>query len=105
VYEAFIHLLALKCSQETRNMKIQRMNYPEYHSLFSGAGEFEVSVKFKGDSFMPSRRATAAEIMQLFDVETGAFRTAMTFDEHLYEIYKYNIDPIKNKITLSVRTP
>lgn len=103
--EAFIHLLGFKCSKDTRNMKIERMNYPEYLSLFSDAGEFEVSVEFKGDGFMPSRRATAAEIMQLLDVETGAFRTAMTFDEHLYEIYKYNIDPIKSKITLSVRAP
>lgn len=83
--------------------KTQHMNYPEYLSLFSNAGEFEVAVKFKGDGFVPSRRATAGEIMHLLGLEAGKFRTAMTFDDHLCEIYKYRIDPVKNKVTLSVQ--
>lgn len=27
----------------------------------------------------------------------------MTFDEHLYEVYKYEIDPIRMKLTIKVR--
>lgn len=79
------------------------MNVPEYLLLFSGSGEFSVEVKFKGDGFVPPRSATVLEIARLVNPETGGFHTAMTFDEHLFEVYKYEIDPIKKKLIIKAR--
>lgn len=79
------------------------MEVPEYLCLFSGNGEFSVEVKFKGEGFVPLRKATAQEITKLINSETGAFHVAMTFDEHLFEVYKYEIDPAKKKLIIRVR--
>lgn len=79
------------------------MEVPEYFCLFSGEGEFSVEVKFKGDGFVAPRQATAQEIANLMNSETGGFHTAMTFDEHLFEVYKYEIDPIRKKLVIRAR--
>lgn len=79
------------------------MNVPEYLLLFSGSGEFSVEVKFKGDGFVPPRSATVQEITRLVNPETGGLYTAMTFDDHLFEVYKYEIDPIKKKLIIKAR--
>lgn len=79
------------------------MEVPEYLCLFSGEGEFSVEVKFKDERSVGSRKATAQEITQLVNSETGAFHVAMTFDDHLFEIQKYEIDLVKKKLVISVR--
>lgn len=79
------------------------MSAPEYFSLFSESGEFSVEVRFKGEGFVASRSATAHDISQLIDPETGRFYVAMTFDDHLFEIYKYEIDPINKKLIICAR--
>lgn len=79
------------------------MNVPEYFSLFSGEGEFSVRVQFKGDGFVASRKATAQEITNLMNPQTGAFHTSMTFDDHLFEVYKYEIDPIQKQLVIKAR--
>lgn len=79
------------------------MEVPEYLCLFSEDGDFSVEVKFKGDGFIRSRRATAQQIANLINPETGTVHTAMTFDDHLFEVYKYEIDPIKKKLLIRAR--
>lgn len=79
------------------------MQVPEYFSLFSGEGEFSVEVKFKSDGFVQPRRATVQAIAGLMDAEAGTFHTALTFDEHLFEVYKYEIDPLKKKLVIHAR--
>ncbi len=77
------------------------MNVPEYFVLFSGEGEFSVEVKFKGEGFVQPRRATAQEVASIVDARTGTFHAALTFDEHLFQIYKYVIDPLNKTLVIS----
>ena len=79
------------------------MNVPEYFSLFSGEGEFSVRVQFKGDGFVAPRKATAQEIVNLMNPQTGTFHTSMRFDDHLFEVYQYEIDPIKKQLLVKAR--
>jgi hypothetical protein len=41
------------------------------------------------------------EITQI--IHNGKFYTQMSFDEWPFEVYKYEIDPIKNKLIIKVR--
>lgn len=79
------------------------MNVPEYFSLFSGAGEFSVRVQFKGDGFVAPRQATAQEIASLMNLQTGTFPASMRFDGHLFEVYRYEIDPIQKQLVIKAR--
>lgn len=79
------------------------MNVPEYFSLFSGEGEFSVEVRFKGDGFVAPRKATAQEIVNLMNLKTGTFHTSMTFDDHLFEVHKYEINPIRKQLIIKAR--
>ena len=79
------------------------MSAPEYFSLFSESGEFSVEVKFLGEGFVAPRCSTAHDISRLINPKTGRFYVAMTFDDHLFEIYKYEIDPINKKLIICAR--
>ncbi len=80
------------------------MNYPEYLMLFSGKGEYEVNVKFKDFSGkVINTKMFPSEIVKLISRESNDFYSMMYFDEHLFEIYKYQIDPIKKKLTIFAR--
>ena len=79
------------------------MNVPEYFVLFSGEGEFSVEVKFKGEGFVQPRRATAQEVASIVDARTGTFHAALTFDEHLFEVAKYEIDPLNKTLVISAQ--
>ena len=79
------------------------MKVPEYFVLFSGEGEFSVEVQFKGEGFVQPRRATAQEIASIVDAQTGMFHPALTFDEHLFEVAKYEIDPLNKTLVISAQ--
>lgn len=80
------------------------MNIPEYHVFFSNQGPINVHVKFKdSDKFIPNKKMTPVEINNLISTEKNEFLTQMTFDDHQYEIYKYEINPLKNVLTIFVR--
>lgn len=80
------------------------MNVPEYFALFSGEGEFSVEVKFKGEGFVQPRWATAQEVASIVDARTGTFHTALTFDEHPFEIEKYEIDLLNKTLVISTKS-
>lgn len=77
------------------------MNIPEYLSSFSGDGDIEIQVKFKGhDGFVKNEKMCAHEISALVSDFTGEFHNRMTFDEHPFEVYKYEINPAKKKLII-----
>ena len=78
------------------------MDYPEYLSLFSGQGEYQVKVHFKGSEGRVDHSAMAAsEVINLVDPRTDSFYRKMYFDDHLFDVYKYEIDPIN--LTLNIK--
>ncbi|MEH6585192.1 MAG: hypothetical protein V7720_01470 [Halioglobus sp.] len=80
------------------------MNAPEYLRLFSGSGPIEVEVRFKDRSASISRGAmTPEEISNLVSDTSDGFHSMMEFDEHSHEVYKYEIDPIKNRLIIFAR--
>ncbi len=80
------------------------MGLPEYLCLFSREGNIEVKVKIKDfNGTVINRRMQAEEITKLISEYTKEFITKMTFDEWTFEVYKYQIDPIKKRLTIYAR--
>lgn len=80
------------------------MLIPEYLVLFSGQGPIKVQVKFKDINGSISDMLMApGEVDRLISAETGRFITKMMFDECPFEVYKYEIDPINNLLTIIVK--
>jgi len=80
------------------------MEIPEYLMLFSNDGDFDISVKFKDHpGSITNKKMTADEIVNLIHPHNRNFYTEMRFDDWLFEIYKYQIDPINKKITIMTR--
>lgn len=76
----------------------------EYYELFSRAGELQVQVKFKNHSGTVSTlRVNPEEIVKLISPIDGQFLSEMCFDEWPFEVYKYEIDPLKKIITIRAR--
>lgn len=83
-------------------MKNDEMIMPEYFMLFPNPGTITIEVR-TSTSRVPiaKRKMNPEEITQL--IHNGKFYTQMSFDEWPFEIYKYEIDPIKNKLIIKVR--
>ena len=80
------------------------MDAPEYLRLFSGSGPVEIEVKFKDkDAFISKGAMTPEEISNLITDRGDCFHSTMEFDEHPHEVYKYQIDPIKNRLVIFAR--
>ena len=80
------------------------MSTPEYLLLFSNDGDFTIDVKFKDRRGGFKKFAMKAnEIVNLINPSTGEFYSEMTIDEWLFEIYKYQIDPLKKQLTIMAR--
>lgn len=80
------------------------MSQIEYLSLFSNQGSITVNVKFKDfDGKVTNQSMKPNEIIRILSPETGEFVTLMSFDEWPFEVYKYEIDPIKNLLTIHAR--
>ena len=79
----------------------------EYHGLFADdEGPVEVRVKFNDQpARIPDKRMHPDEIRKLVSWDSNGFLLRMTFDDHAYEIDKYEIDPIKNRLTIHARSP
>ena len=74
------------------------MSTPEYFSLFSTEGDFAVEVP--GVAVAPRRFSARA----LADLMSAPPRT-MSFDEHLHEVLRYELDPVKKVLRIHVRQP
>jgi len=79
---------------------------PEYLQLFSGEGDVTVRVKFasREDSFrsMPDRQMSWQELAKIIDHETGKPFMHMYLDTYRCTIQRYEIDPVKNVLTIVV---
>ena len=76
----------------------------EYLGLFSRTGELQVQVKFKDHSgTVASLRMNPEDILKLISPIDGQFFSEMSFDDWPFEIYKYEIDPIKKILTIRTR--
>lgn len=82
------------------------MNPVEYLQLFSNSGKTRIKVKFKDlDDTVATQIMEPAEITRLVSPESGEFIKSMNFDDWPFEIYKYEIDPIKSTLTIYARKP
>ncbi len=80
------------------------MSHIEYLSLFSNQGPITVNVKFKDfDGKVTNQSMKPKEIIRILSPETGEFVRLMSFDEWPFEVYKYEIDPIKSLLTIRAR--
>ncbi|MEY3219936.1 MAG: hypothetical protein RIT27_1293 [Pseudomonadota bacterium] len=78
----------------------------EYLLLFSNTGATRVRVKFKGLKVSISdQMMNANEIVKLLSPNTDGFISELNFDDHSFQVYKYEIDVIKNIITIYAREP
>lgn len=83
-------------------MKHEEMIVPEYFMLFSNTGAMSIEVRTSKYRFpIAKRNMDPEEITQI--IHNGKFYTQMSFDEWPFEVYKYEIDPIKNKLIIKVR--
>ena len=79
---------------------------PEYLQLFSNEGPVTVRVRFSGKN--DSHRSMAKmnmhweELHRIIDQETGMPYLSMFFDTHRCPIKRYEIDPVKNVMTIVV---
>ena len=80
------------------------MKNPEYHLLFSKNGPVTIKVKLK-DFYgcIPNSAMVPSEIAKLVSCDGENFIRNMTFDEWPFDVYKYEIDPIKNIVTIWAR--
>ena len=77
------------------------MSIPEYLNFFHRGGEYRVQVRFKNSSAQIAELSMAAdEIGKLIDPATGDYYAKMYFDDHLCDIYKYEIDRAKKLLTI-----
>ncbi len=85
-------------------MGSMQMDLPEYIELFRDKGELDIKVKFKDfDGSVTDLQMATHEIAKLINPVSQQFYTEMAFDGWPFEIYKYQIDPIKKKLTIMVR--
>ena len=76
----------------------------EYFELFSKSGEIKINVKFKDNrGLIASMNMNPREITKLISPIDGQFFSEMTFDDHPFEIYKYEINPLKKTLTIHAR--
>jgi hypothetical protein len=80
------------------------MNLPEYLDLFSNVGSIDVIVKFEdSDVVVAPQKMQPQELAAFVATEDFGFQQRMTFDAHPFSIRKYEIDPIKNRLTIFAR--
>lgn len=83
-------------------MPLDELN--EYLTLFSNRGKMKVQVKFQGfNGTVVAQTMEPEEIARLVSKDGSGFLTQMTFDEWPFEVYKYEIDPIKSILTIRAR--
>ncbi len=84
-----------------------RERYPEFLSIFSNTGDFQVRVKLIkyeiAGAGVANQTMTAAETIKLIDSRTGTFFDKMFFDDHLLSIDKFKFDLIKKRIEITAK--
>lgn len=74
------------------------MNY------FPSLAKLNFNVKFKDNrGLIASMNMNPREITKLISPIDGQFFSEMTFDDYPFEVYKYEINPLKKTLTIHVR--
>lgn len=77
------------------------MPVPEYLMLLEDSGDVKVTVKFKDNSLSISDFSISWQnVARFLDPESGRPYSSMTFDEHPFEIERYEVNPWKNTVTI-----
>ncbi|MDD3609794.1 MAG: hypothetical protein PHI49_08575 [Halothiobacillaceae bacterium] len=78
----------------------------EFLALFSDMGPYRVTVKFKDHpGRVADRQMMAEEIIRLIDRDTGMFAERMEFDGWPFDVVKFDLDPVRKKLTIHARRP
>ena len=81
------------------------MSVPEYLELFSGQGSARVRVRFRQhDGKIASLAFSPREVLSLIAPESDIFHQYLRFDDYLFEVLKYEIEPKTQTLTI-VATP
>ena len=81
-------------------------NQPEYLQMFSNVGPITVKIKFSDKSAsMSERKMTWQELDCLMDQETKSPYSHIYFDTHRFSILRYEIDLVKNLLTIIAGSP
>lgn len=77
------------------------MAFKEYLDLFSNQGNLQVRVKFKNHpGTIADQTMSPIELGKLLCPDSNSIIQKMTFDEHPFEIIKYEINPKKSLMTI-----
>ena len=77
------------------------MEVPEYLELFSGQGAGRVRVRFRQhDGKITSVAFSPREVLSLIAPETDSFHQYLRFDDYLFEVLKYEIEPKTQTLTI-----
>ena len=77
------------------------MNVPEYLELFSGQGAGQVRVRLRQhDGKIASLAFSPKEIISLIAPESDIFHQYLRFDDYLFEVLKYEIEPKTQTLTI-----
>ncbi|MBN2807899.1 MAG: hypothetical protein JXR80_00205 [Deltaproteobacteria bacterium] len=83
-------------------------NIDEFLAMFQGScgSSYQVEVKFEDceeDTSICGQLIDAKDFSKFINPQSNEFFRFLRFDDHPFRIRKYEIDPIKNKLTLKVR--
>ena len=77
------------------------MSVPEYLELFSGKGSAQVRVRFRQhDGKIASLAFSPREVLSLIAPESDTFHQYLRFDDYLFEVLKYEIEPKTQTLTI-----
>ena len=77
------------------------MSVPEYLELFSGKGSAQVRVRFRQhDGKIASLAFSPREVLSLIAPENDTFHQYLRFDDYLFEVLKYEIEPKTQTLTI-----
>ena len=77
------------------------MIVPEYLELFSGQGVARVRVRFRQhDGKIASLAFSPREVLSLIAPENDTFHQYLRFDDYLFEVLKYEIEPKTQTLTI-----
>jgi len=89
----------------TENEYVETKHLPEFLAIFNNQGDFKVKLKLiKYDvpgAGVADQTMTGRELEKLIDPETGMFFTRMFFDDHLFQIIKYDINLAKKMVVIT----
>lgn len=81
-----------------------KMHYPEYLQMFSNNGKGKIHVSLRGNKGIVKDLAfSPIEVMALLREGGDEFHRYIRFDDYLFEVVKYEIDPRAQTLTITAK--